>query len=61
MKLDNFVVRPQRKAVERFAQVASWQRLDGDSLQALSQQVAGLPTAWLDNDEEAKRFDLLMR
>ncbi|EGF33523.1 Type I restriction-modification system, restriction subunit R [Oxalobacteraceae bacterium IMCC9480] len=60
MNLDNFVVRPRRKSVEKFARLASWQTLDSDSLQELSEQVADLPTALLDNDEEAKRFDMLV-
>jgi type I restriction enzyme R subunit len=60
MNLDNFVVRPRRKSVEKFAKPTSWHTLDGDSLQELSEQVADLPTALLDNDEEAKRFDMLV-
>ncbi len=60
MNLNNFVVRPQRKSVEKFAQLASWHTLDSDSLHELSDQVANLPTGLLDNDEEAKRFDLLV-
>lgn len=60
MNVDNFVVRPRRKSVERFAKLESWHRLDADSLHELSEQVADLPTALLDNDEEAKRFDMLV-
>jgi type I restriction enzyme R subunit len=60
MNLDNFVVRPRRKFVEKFAKLESWGNLDADSHGELSQQVADLPTAWLDNDEEAKRFDMLV-
>jgi type I restriction enzyme R subunit len=60
MNLDNFVVRPQRKSVERFAKLAAWHTLDGDSLTELAQQVAGLPTEWVDDDGDAKRFDLLV-
>lgn len=60
MNLDNFVVRPRRKSVEKFAKQTSWHTLDSDSLQELSAQVADLPTALLDNDEEAKRFDMLV-
>ncbi|MBK1684218.1 DEAD/DEAH box helicase family protein [Rhodoferax fermentans] len=60
MNLDNFVVRPRRKSVERFAQLESWKSLDADAHHELSQQLAELPTALLDNDEDAKRFDLLM-
>ena len=60
MNLDNFVVRPQRKSVERFAKLESWHKLDGDSLTELGQQVAGLPTELGDDDEDAKRFDMLV-
>ena len=60
MNLDNFVVRPRRKSVERFAKLESWHKLDADAHTELSQQVAGLPTALPDNDEDAKRFDLLV-
>ena len=60
MNLDNFVVRPRRKSVEKFAKLASWHTLDADSHRELSEEVADLPTALLDNDEEAKRFDMLV-
>ncbi|CDS51135.1 Type I restriction-modification system, restriction subunit R [Polaromonas sp. CG9_12] len=60
MNLDNFVVRPQRQAVEKFAKLEAWKKLDVDSFTELAQKVAGLPTALLDNDEDAKRFDMLV-
>lgn len=60
MNLDNFIVRPRRRWVEKFAKLSSWHTLESDSLQELSEQVADLPTTLLDNDEEAKRFDLLV-
>ncbi len=60
MNLDNFVVRPRRKSVEKFAKLEAWHALDGDSHSELSLQVADLPTALQDNDEEAKRFDMLV-
>jgi type I restriction enzyme R subunit len=60
MNVDNFVVRPRRKSVEKFAKPESWRTLDGDNLQELNEQVADLPTALVDNDEEAKRFDMLV-
>ena len=60
MNLDNFVVRPRRRTVEKFAKLEAWRFLDADSLQELSAQVADLPTALLDSDEEAKRFDMLV-
>ena len=60
MNLENFIVRPRRKAVEKFAKLASWHTLDDDSHRELSEEVADLPTALLDSDEEAKRFDMLV-
>ena len=53
MNLDNFVVRPQRKSVERFAKSEAWNTLDGDSHIELNERVAGLPTELVDDDEEA--------
>ncbi|MBP9685932.1 MAG: DEAD/DEAH box helicase family protein, partial [Rhodoferax sp.] len=60
MNMDNFVVRPQRKSVERFAKLDAWKTLDADSHTELNERVAGLPTALVDDDEDAKRFDLLV-
>lgn len=60
MNMDNFVVRPQRKSVERFAKLDAWKTLDADSHTELNGRVAGLPTALIDDDEDAKRFDLLV-
>lgn len=60
LNLDNLVVRPQCKSVEKFAKVESWYRLDGDSFTESGQKDAGLPTAMLDNDEDAKHFDMLV-
>ncbi|MFA5924929.1 MAG: helicase-related protein [Methylococcaceae bacterium] len=60
MNLDNFVVRTQRKSVEKFAKPESWQKLGIDDFNELTQNVAGLPTELGDEDEEAKRFDMLV-
>lgn len=60
MNLDNFVVRPQRKLVEQYRKPESWERLPLESLHQLATHVAGLPTELPDEDEEAKRFDLLL-
>jgi type I restriction enzyme R subunit len=60
MNVDNFVVRPQRKLVERFRKPESWEHLPIESLHELATHVAGLPTELPDEEEEAKRFDLLM-
>ncbi len=61
MTLDNLLVRPHRRAVERFGSASAWERLtDDDAEEALS--LAGLPSS-VDadsDDEEARRFDLLI-
>ena len=59
MNLDNFVVRPHRRLVEKYAKQEAWQSLAGDAMGELSHQVAGLPTELDPENEEAKRFDLL--
>ena len=60
MRLDNFVVRPQRRWVEPWSIATAWHTVTGDQLVELAQHVSGLPSAVRDDDEEAKRFDLLM-
>ncbi|PUE51417.1 restriction endonuclease subunit R [Limnohabitans sp. 2KL-17] len=60
MRVDNFVVRPQRLVVERFANAGAWDKLSPDDVHDLSYKVAGLPTELTDDDEEAKRFDMLV-
>jgi type I restriction enzyme R subunit len=60
MNLDNFVVRPKRKSVEKYAKPEAWQKLGSDDFNDLAQNVAGLPTGLVDEDEEAKRFDMLV-
>lgn len=59
MKLDNFVVRPHRRLVEKYAKPEAWAALAKDALDELSNEVAGLPTELDPEIEEAKRFDLL--
>ena len=60
MNMDNFLVRPQRRLVEKYAAADAWTTLPGEALGELAQQVAGLPSEMETDDEEAKRFDLLM-
>ena len=59
MSLDNFLVRPRRRAVERFAEGARWTAMTGEDY-VLAGELAGLPSAVdvLDTDEQAKRFDM---
>lgn len=66
MRVDNFVVRPQRLHVERFAKASAWDVLTPEDHHALCAHVAGLPSELGDADkddkdgEEARRFDMLV-
>ena len=60
MNVHNFLVRPRRQSVEKFAKAEAWQSLSADDFSELAERVADLPTELIDNDEDAKRFDLLM-
>lgn len=60
MDTNNFVVRPKREYVERYAEPQSWTELDRTDLHDLATEVAGLPSETEAEEEEAKRFDLLM-
>ena len=60
MNVDNFLVRPQRRLVEQYREPAGWERLDLDRATELAAAVADLPSAVRDDDEEAKRFDLII-
>lgn len=60
MNTDNFIVRPKRRLVEVYRSPDSWKKIGAAQRQELSEQVAGLPTELPSEDEEAKRFDLLM-
>jgi type I restriction enzyme, R subunit len=60
MNMDNFVVRPKRRLVEKYAKAEAWTRLTGEAFHELSHDVAGLPSELEAEAEEAKRFDLLM-
>ncbi|MEX3944357.1 DEAD/DEAH box helicase family protein [Paraburkholderia sp. BR10937] len=60
MNVDNFVVRPRRQWVDKYAKVDAWAELGPEEFHELGTQVAGLPTELSDDDEEAKRFDMLV-
>lgn len=60
MNVENFVVRPKRRLVEKYAKAEAWQELKAESLAELAHDVAGLPSQQEAEDEEARRFDLLM-
>jgi type I restriction enzyme, R subunit len=60
MNLDNFLVRPQRRLVERYAKAEAWMTLSRDATVELARGVAGLPAELDAEPEETKRFDLLI-
>jgi type I restriction enzyme, R subunit len=60
MNLDNFVVRPRRRLVERYAHADAWLLVGPDELAELRHEVAGLPSELDPDNEEANRFDLLV-
>jgi type I restriction enzyme R subunit len=60
MNVNNFIVRPKRKYVEQYAEAKAWEKLDIEQQIELSDQLAGLPSELVDDDQEAKQFDLLM-
>jgi type I restriction enzyme R subunit len=60
MNLDNFVVRSHRRLVEMYATPEAWTSLPPEAMAELSHEVAGLPAEIDPENEEAKRFDLLV-
>jgi type I restriction enzyme R subunit len=60
MNLDNFVIRPHRRTVERFQRDDSWTEIGDDARHELLDEVAPLPSEQQLGTEPAKRFDLLM-
>jgi type I restriction enzyme R subunit len=60
MSLDNFIVRPKRRFVEKYTGEGPWTRLGVDERSELIDHIAGLPSNVTDDDIEAKQFDLLI-
>ncbi|MBI4327917.1 MAG: DEAD/DEAH box helicase family protein [Chloroflexi bacterium] len=60
MNIENFVVCPKRRLVEKYAKADAWAELKTDSFAELAHEIAGLPSEQQAEDEEAKRFDLLI-
>ena len=60
MNVNNFIVRPKRKLVEKYGDAKAWETLGADEKDELANQVAGLPSELVDEDQEAKQFDLLI-
>lgn len=60
MNVDNFVVRPQRRWVERWNDAGLWSRATDTDFAEAAQHLSFLPSTVRDEDEDAKRFDLLV-
>ncbi len=60
MNVENFVVRPKRRLIEKYSKEDAWLELSQEAFSELAKNVAGLPTELEGEEEEAKRFDLLM-
>jgi type I restriction enzyme R subunit len=60
MNVNNFIVRPHRRLVETYKESKAWDRLTPEGRRELAEHVAGLPTELEREEEEAKRFDLLI-
>ena len=60
MNTDNFIVRPLREQVDPFQARQRWDSLSRANAAQLAQYVSGLPSTQSDDDETAKRFDLMV-
>lgn len=60
MNPDNFIVRPHRRHLEKFALREQWNRLNDEDALEVTLHLAGLPAEVPQEDETAKRFDLLL-
>ena len=60
MNENNFLVRPHLELVERFRTPEAWDTITVEDLAALKQRVAGLPDQLDPENEDAKRFDVVM-
>jgi type I restriction enzyme R subunit len=60
MTLDNVIVRPKRKFVEKYGKADSWNVISGVDAAEIATELASLPTQLQDVEEEAKRFDMML-
>ena len=58
MNPENFIVRMQLEAVERFRKRESWEQLTESDIEVLQGEVAGLPSEIQTDDIESRLFDL---
>ncbi len=58
MNRENFIVRMQLEAVERFQEKESWKRLTASDVEILQNEVAELPSEMETDDIESRLFDL---
>jgi type I restriction enzyme R subunit len=60
MPPENFLVRSKRRLVEKYFEEAAWEHLGVQEQGELVNEVAALPSAIADSDQEAKQFDMLL-
>ncbi|MGY1985394.1 DEAD/DEAH box helicase family protein [Blastococcus sp. SYSU DS0669] len=60
MNVDNFLVRPARQWVETYSDWDAWHQLTQEKAGDIAHHLAGLPSTKRDDDEDAKRFDLIL-
>ena len=60
MNLSNVIVRPHRRAVEKWSEREQWDDLSRDEKRELEEELAALPTQIPLENESARQFDLLM-
>jgi type I restriction enzyme R subunit len=60
MNLENFLIRPKRRLVERFGTKEAWGTLTTEDQTELKRDVAGLPSPVASDNQDAKQFDLLI-
>ncbi|HPZ49800.1 MAG TPA: type I restriction-modification enzyme R subunit C-terminal domain-containing protein [Propionibacteriaceae bacterium] len=60
MNLDNVIVRGKREWVQRYGEWSAWASLPTHTAGDIATHLGGLPSTVRDDDEQAKRFDIVM-
>ncbi|WP_287128289.1 DEAD/DEAH box helicase family protein [Candidatus Cyanaurora vandensis] len=60
MGLENFIVRPKRRLVEKYQDKQIWRQLNEEDRAELTEHIAGLPSSLEDNNLPAKQFDYIV-